>query len=136
MSILIIAVGTVAILVLFGSVREYYRMKKIAKSRGEPDICSYARSFDYRKVDTEIMREVFVSLQDWTGKYNGIDFPVKAEDSFDSIYEMDREDLSYLCVTIAEKLKINLDDVQNNPYWSELNTVKDLVIFFDYQKHA
>jgi len=136
MSTLIIAVGTVAILVLFGSVREYYRMKKIAESRVKPDICDYARSFDYRKVDTEIMREVFVSMQDWVGKYNGIEFPVKAEDRFNSIYEMDREDLSYLCVTIAEKLKINLDDVKNNPYWSELNTVKDLVMFFDYQKHA
>jgi len=109
-------------------------MKKIAKYRGRPDICSYSRYFDYRKTDTKIMREVFNSVQDWAGKYEGIPFPVRAEDCFNKLYKMDPDDLDDIYFEIAEKLNINIDNPEKNPYWNKVNTVKDLVMFLHFQK--
>ncbi|MDQ7091041.1 MAG: hypothetical protein Q9M50_10430 [Methylococcales bacterium] len=109
-------------------------MKKIAKCRGKPDICSYARSFDYRKIDTKIIREVFNSTQDWVGKYEGVPFPIRADDCFNTIYKIDSDDLDDIYSEIAKKLNININNPEKNPYWNKVNTVKDLVMFLHFQK--
>lgn len=89
------------------------RMKKIAKERGQPDICTYARSFDYRNVNTKIMREVYNLVQDWVGKYDDVPFPVKSDDSFDSLYRMDPEDLDDIYFEVADKLGISTGMMHN-----------------------
>jgi acyl carrier protein len=109
------------------------RMKALALERGEPNICAYARSFDYRNVDTKIMREVYNLVQEWAGKYDNIPFPVQADDTFDGIYRMDPDDLDDIYFEVAEKLGISKEDAEANPYYDKVETVKDLVLFLNEQ---
>ena len=133
MEIFIIIIA-ISLMIVVNMIWNQYRMKKISLRRGEPDICTYARSFDYRKVDTQIMREVFNAVQEWAGKYEGIPFPVKADDCFDELYKMDPDDLEDIYLEITEKLGISIDMPETNPYWDKVNNVKDLVMFIHYQK--
>ena len=41
----------IVVFITIGLVIDHYRMRKIAKSRGQFDICEYARSFDFRNTD-------------------------------------------------------------------------------------
>ena len=70
-------------LIVGSMIKDHYKMKKLALDRGDSDICAYAKSFDYRSVDTKVMREVWNEVQLWLGKFDGKSFPVKAEDSFE-----------------------------------------------------
>ncbi len=109
------------------------RMKKIAIERGNPDICSYARSFDYRNVDTKIMREVYNLVQEWAGKFDGIPFPVQADDSFDGIYKMDPDDIDEIYFSVTKELGISKENAEANPYYDRVETVKDMVHFLNEQ---
>ena len=131
---LLIIFSLITVLIIVGIIFNHYRMKKIALTRGDPDICSYARSFDYRNVDTKIIREVFNSVQEWAGKYNGVPFPVKANDCFDKVYQIDPDDLDDMYFEIAENLGINTENPELNPFYEKVNSVKDLVMFLDQQK--
>ena len=129
----LIIIGIFVLFLAGSAIYFHYRMKKIARERGKPDICAYAKSFDYRNVDTAIMREVYNQVQEWAGRYEGVPFPVKAEDSFNDLYQIDEGDLEDIVVDIAEKLSISLDNFEKNPYWSQMTTVKGLVLFLHHQ---
>lgn len=120
-------------LIVVGSVYDHYRMKKIALSREKANICGYARSFDYRNVDTKIMREVFEKVQKWAGSYKDKPFPVLAEDSFDDLYKMDPDDIDDIYWEVAEKLGISTDRAEDNPYYNKVKNVKELVLFLNNQ---
>ena len=120
-------------LVVIGTIYSYYRMKRIALSRGEADICSYTRSFDYRNVDTEIMREVFEKVQEWAGTYNDKPFPVQANDNFDDLYQIDPDDLDGIYWEVADKLGISTERAEENPYYDKVKNVKELVLFLHNQ---
>lgn len=70
-------IGVIVILMLILGTFEHIRMQRLSGERGEVDICKYAKSFDYRSVDTKIMREVWNELHLWLGKYDGKAFPIK-----------------------------------------------------------
>jgi acyl carrier protein len=126
----------VGILILIGSCiafLHYRHLRSIALSRSDSDICRYARSFDYRHVDTKIMREVYNHVQEWAGRYEGIPFPVEADDCFDEIYKMDSDDLDDIYLDIAQKLGISTENPEANPYWNKVSTVKNLVLFLHNQ---
>lgn len=115
------------------SALNHRRMKKLVIERGEPNICAYARSFDYRNVDTKIMREVYNLVQEWAGKYDDMPFPVQAEDTFEGIYQMDTDDLDDIYFEVSEKLGISKENAEANPYYDRVETVKDLVLFLNEQ---
>ena len=124
------------ILIFIGSCIAFWhhrRMRSIVLSRSNSDICRYARSFDYRNVDTKIMREVYNHVQEWAGKYEGIPFPVEADDCFDAIYKMHSDDLDDIYLDIAQKLGISTENPKANPYWNKVTTVKNLVLFLHNQ---
>jgi hypothetical protein len=112
------------------------RMRSIALSRKDSNICVYARSFDYRNVDAQIMREVYNHVQAWAGKYEGIPFPVEAGDCFNEIYKMHPDDLDDMYFEIAKKLGISTEDPESNPYWNQVTNVKNLVLFLHNQPKA
>ncbi len=112
---------------------DHCRMRKIARGRGKPDICKYARSFDFRNTDTKIMREIYNSIQEWAGKYDDVPFPVQSEDSFEKLYQMDPDDLDDIYLEVAEKLGISTEEAEKNPYYERVETVKDLVLFLNSQ---
>ena len=112
---------------------DHYRMRKIAIERGNPNICEYARSLDYRNVDTKIMREVWNEVQLNLGNYNGKPFPVKAEDMFEETYNMHPDDLDDIYWSVAERLGIDTEQPENNPYFNKVTSVKNLVLFLHNQ---
>lgn len=112
---------------------EHRRMKKLATERGEANICEFARSFDYRNIDTKIIREVWNELHEYIGKYNAKPFPIKAEDLFTDIYKFDPDDLDDAYVAIARRLGIDTKDPEKNPYWNKVDSVKNLVLFLHNQ---
>lgn len=115
------------------AVWQHRRMRAIALARKSSDICRYARSFDYRSVDTKIMREVYNHVQAWAGKYEGIPFPVEADDCFDEVYKMHPDDLDDIYLEIAQKLGISTEKPELNPYWNKVTSVKNLVLFLHNQ---
>lgn len=115
------------------SLQDHYKMRRIARERGHPDICAYARSFDFRNTDTKIMRSVYTEMQEWAGVYDGVPFPVQASDNIDDIYNMHPEDLEEMVIEIIEEHDRSFDNYQKNPYYNTMHTVKDLVLFIDHQ---
>lgn len=130
---IIVILGIVITLFLAVSFWNHRRMRSIALNRKNLTICAYAKSFDYRNVDTKIMREVYNHIQAWAGKYEGVNFPVEANDCFNETYRMDPDDLDDIYFEIAEKLGISTENPQSNPYWNQVTTVKNLVLFLHNQ---
>ena len=91
------------------------------------------RSFDYRSVDTKIIREVWNELQECLGKYDGRPFPIKAEDLFDDTYKLHPDDLDDAYWAVADRLGIDTENPENNPYWNKVTSVKNLVLFLHNQ---
>lgn len=112
---------------------EQRRMKAIASHRKNSSLCTYARSFDFRNVDTRIMREVYIHVQAWAGKYDGVPFPVEADDCFNEIYNMDEDELDDIYFDIADKFAISTENPESNPYWNQVTTVRNLVMFLHHQ---
>jgi hypothetical protein len=131
--VVIYLIIVIFILVTLMAIQNYYRMKKIALERSMQSICSYARSFDYRNVDTKIMRSVYEKVQKWAGTYEGLPFPVQSSDDFDTVYQMDLDDLDDIYWEVADELGISTERSEENPYFDKVKTVKELVLFLHHQ---
>ena len=130
------AMYLIALLVIVGvtyGIYDHYRMRKIVRARGEPNICAYARSFDYRNTDTKIMREVWNELQLYLGEYDGKSFPVEADDLFTDTYHLDPDDLDEIYCAVADRLGIDTENPESNPYFNQVKSVKNLVLFLHNQ---
>jgi hypothetical protein len=122
--------------VLFGVISSLYdhrKMKRLALERGEPNICEFSRTFDYRQIDTKILREVWNETQINLGTYAGKNFPIKAEDLFEQTYNFDSDDLDEIYWVVADRLGIDTENPEENPYWNKVDSVKDLVLLLHYQ---
>jgi hypothetical protein len=112
---------------------DYYRMRKIARERGGPNICAYARSFDYRNTDTKIMREVWNEVQYYLGEYDGKPFPISSDDLFAEIYNLDPDDLDDIYWAVADRMGIETENPERNPYFNQVTSVRNLVLFLQNQ---
>ena len=98
---------------------------RIAESRARDSICDFARSFDYRRIDTWIIRAVYEEFSD--------SYPIRSKDSFKHDLQIDPEDFENYVTAIAKRVRRNLDKVEGNPLYGKLNTVRDLVVFLNLQ---
>ena len=80
----IITIISVLLLIL-----EHFRFKRLAKRRAGLSICQFVRSFDYRQVDTIIIRAVYEGLQGWT-TFGIKQFPVMAVDNLAKVYGLEQ----------------------------------------------
>jgi len=126
-------IGTIVVFGIIYSIYDHRRLQGIARARGQPNICEFARSFDYREIDTKIIREVWNEIGLNLGRYDGQIFPIKAEDLFESTYNFDPDDLDDAYWAVADRLAIDTSNPENNPYWNKVNSVKDLVLFLHNQ---
>ncbi len=132
MNIFLIIIAVILFLVV-SAYFDHRRMKKIRMKRGEENICKFARDFDYRSIDTKIMREVWNEVQLTLGKFEGKPFPVQSEDLFEQTYKMDHDDLDDIYWTVADKLGIETENTEENPYYEKVTSVKNLVLFLHNQ---
>ena len=113
----------------------YVRFRGLAKKRAGLSICQFARSFDYRRVDTKIIRAAYEEFQNWAGP--GVkDFPVMAADNISKLYGMEGEDLDDVARELAERTGRRWEELEMNPLYGQVTTVGDLVLFLNRQPRA
>ncbi len=129
------AAAVVAAVVCWGvvSVRnEKARLAALAESRHGETICQFARSFDARAVDTWVIRAVYEQVQSLLHS-TCASFPIRASDHLQDL-GIDTDDIEMdLAVSLSDSTGRSLDNPKANPYYGAINTVSDLVMFFNAQ---
>jgi len=103
-----------------------------ALEREGEDIGTFARSFDYRKVDTCVIRAVYDALSRCFS-YRGVVYPFRASDRLVEDLNIDSEELEDIAEEVMQRTGRVDKDWEKNPYYNKLETVRDLVLFFDAQ---
>lgn len=109
------------------------RFTHLAQERQGRSICQFARSFDFRNVDTKLIRVVYTGLQSWAAVPN---FPVAASDDLGEVYGIVDDDLDYFAEEIAIQTGRTLIHAENNPFFDHVKTAKDLILFLNHQPKA
>ena len=108
------------------------RLMMAAKREG-CDIGTFAKSFDYRKIDTWIIRAVYEELHKFVSTKK-IQLPILATDHLKEDLNIDEDMLDDIIMEkIAQRTGRTFEDCEKNPYFDNLNTVSDLVGYFNYQ---
>lgn len=107
--------------------------QKILKDRDNDSICTFSRHFECREIDTWVIRAVYEQLQSYLASEQDY-FPIRATDNVlidlridDDVFEFD------LIEEIAERTGRTIDASESNPYYGKVNTVEDLIYFFNLQ---
>jgi hypothetical protein len=104
------------------------RLRRLARQRLGDSICSFARSLDYRRLDTKVIRAVYEGMQDNLARVCPA-FPVRTSDDVAQMYRIDPEDYEDIVVEIADRVGRSLDDYERNPYYSQTSTIVGLIEF-------
>lgn len=112
--------------------REKRRLEGICSTRDEESICTFARSFSTRHVDTWVVRAAHQEVQQLMKSYVPA-FPVRASDSLLDDLHVDYDDIEDLLVDIAACSGHSLYETEKNPFYGKINTVRDLVLFVNAQ---
>ena len=130
-----IIVGGFGALILFGWVSVIFdtrRLRRLAASRPDDSICTFARAFDCRSTDTAIVRAVYEELQHYFATVAPA-FPFRATDHFDTDLKLDSDDLNDIALLIAHRTCRPLNGTESNPLFGRVQTINDLVQFFTHQ---
>lgn len=110
-------------------------LNALAVSRHNESLCEFARSFDCRTIDTWVIRAVYEEVQEELQGYFP-DFPIRADDHLEKDLHIDPDDLDLaLAPAISARTGRVLQRTEDNPYWSKVRSVADLVMFFNAQAH-
>lgn len=113
--------------------KQQKKLSDMVKDRKNDSICSFARSFDCREIDTWVIRAVFEQLQD-NMQWVHPNFPIRQNDNIYDNLLIDEEVLELdLVEEIAQRTGKSLNDSEQNPYYGKVNTVAELVYFFNLQ---
>jgi hypothetical protein len=107
------------------------RLEKIAMLRSDQDIGTFAKSFDFRSVDTWVIRAVYEQLQNYLASFVP-KFPISAEDRLKEDLCIDVDDFD-LGEEIEQRCGRLLEGSQTNPLYGKVYTVRDLVLYFNSQ---
>ncbi len=108
----------------------------LLRERQNDSICSFSRHFEFRKVDTWVIRAVFEQLQNYMNSENE-NFPIRPTDDVFIDLKIDDEDFEFdLVEEIAQRTGRSLEDAESNPYYGKANIVENLVYFFNEQPKA
>jgi hypothetical protein len=112
--------------------RDNLKWQHLAASRSDESICDFARSFDYRRTDTWILRAVYEELSRYISRQDQ-PFSIRADDRLDDDGLIDSEDLCYVVVDIAARAGRSLANPEQNPYYDKVHSVRDLVHYLEQQ---
>ena len=104
------------------------RLAQLSAQRPGESICTFARSFDYRTVDTWAIRAVFEELQPCCRFKHGT-MPLRATDNFDHDLRIDGEELDAMAEDMAFRAGRSMENTVENPLYGKVSTVSDLVLF-------
>lgn len=131
--------GFIPVLMLISYFEQKRRKKKFAalqEERAEEGICEFARSFERHAVDTWVVRAVYEQMQEYVAM-SGAFVPLRAADNLTELLEVDSDDLDMdLVEEIAQRTGRSLENMEQNPFTGKVETVGDLVHFFNAQSLA
>lgn len=108
------------------------RLRRLAAIRTGEGICTFARSFERRRVDPWVIRAVHEELMPHYSS-GDVTAPIRASDRIAEDVRIDPEDLDEMADVIARRAGYSLDGAERNPVYGRVETVGDLVQFFVYQ---
>ncbi len=109
------------------------QLRRLAETREGQSICEFARDFDARSIDTWIIRAVYEQLQSHL-RYAHPAFPVRASDRLKLDLHLDDDDLDMdIATEVEQRSGRSLGRTGENPYFGKVETVRDLVLFFQSQ---
>ncbi len=116
-----------------GIKREEEHLRALAEARVGHSICEFAREFDLRAVDPWIVRAVYEQLQKQLEHVHP-SFPLHAEDRLKEELHLDGDDVDMeVVVQVEHRTGRSLANADANPYYGKVRTVRDLVMFFQFQ---
>ncbi|MEZ5581433.1 MAG: hypothetical protein R3F37_00335 [Candidatus Competibacteraceae bacterium] len=128
--------GAIPILVVVGHFQQKRTKKKfiaLQEERKEEGICEFARSFKRHAIDTWVIRAVYEQIQEYVAQSRVL-VPLRASDNLVELLEIDSEDLDMdLVEEIAQRTKRSLKNMDQNPFTGKIQTLGDLVYFFNAQ---
>jgi len=127
-----IVIGAIVVLTVVEGTLQNRRLSRLAIERQGESICTFARSFDYRAIDTWILRAVFEELQPWCKSGKRV-LPLRAADDLEQVLGIDLEDLEELIGDIADRAQRSIENCEQNPLAGKIKTVSDLVSFLMHQ---
>jgi hypothetical protein len=129
---LVLRVGY-ALIGVYATIKMRRHIARMAAGRDGESTCTFARSLDYRNIDTWIIRAVYEALQPHC-EFGGLRFPLRASDRLEDDLGLDDELLNDLVVdVIVYRTGRLLVDADKNPFYGNVVTVRDLVMFFSHQ---
>lgn len=100
----------------------------LAEVREGESLCTFARSFERRSVDTWILRAVYEEMSRW---FPGV--PIRRTDRWADL-GIEIEDLNEILIyDIALRARRSMEGAEHNPLWGEVRTVGDIVAFLEGQ---
>lgn len=111
---------------------ERRRLAILAADRKGESICSFARSFVYRRFDTWIIRAVHEAFVPYC-RFGSELLPLRSTDTFTTDLNIDSEDLEDLVCEVAVRVGRSLENYEANPFYGRLNSVFELVMFLANQ---
>ena len=117
---------------VYSSKRHKLRLKKMTDERTNEGICTFARSFDRKEVDTWIIRAVHEELQPQMMFPEGT-CPLRASDKLEEDLIIDPEEIEDLIPRVAQLTGRSLEDTERNPFYGKITTVGDIVLFINGQ---
>ena len=105
------------------------KLRRMAADRAGESICTFARSFDCRSIDTRIIRVTHEELM----AANGGLCPIRTSDRLSEHFGIVLEDLDDLAGEIARRAGRSLDRWAENPLVGKVETAADLVHFLSNQ---
>jgi hypothetical protein len=117
---------------VFSSWKHRRKLMKLAEYRENESICTFAKAFGRKQVDTWIIRAVHEELQKYVKIPNGT-CPLSATDNLENDLEIDPDDIEELIPIVAQRTGRNLEHTENNPYYGKIVTVGDFVLFINCQ---
>ena len=127
----LLVIGAIIIWVAVAQIGINAEQETLAAERSNEDIGDFARSFNCREIDTWVIRAVYEQTVEILGVPK---ISLRASDNLFTDLCIDPEDLELdLAEEISQRTGRTLDNMEDNPYFDKVNTVKDLVLFFDAQ---
>lgn len=130
---------TVACIGVFAVMFSFHRrsigkhLQTIAADRADESICTFARAENCRSLDTWVVRAVYEEIQGHlASECSG--FPLRWTDRLKEDLRIDPDALDEeVAIDIAERTGRELNCTETNPLFGKVETVRDLVLFFQGQ---
>jgi hypothetical protein len=115
-------------LYLWAAVSSRRYESRMRNTRNSDSIRTFAKSFDFRSVDTWVIRAVYEGFQ------TQVSFPIRPDDHISDDLWLDDEDIEADFVRgMAFRCRRSLDDPKSNPHYPLDHTLRNLVHFLDAQ---